>query len=299
MPTISPSVRPTIGGSTESVFPRATVKASTGMDLPPVAQTSTETMGQPVTTEETPDFALKAQDMPPAVRLSPQLTALARKEQKLQAEIQALRQKEVEWEKRQSDYVPKSSFREKVQKNAQEALSELGLSYDELTNLLLTQSQGADPVAQLRGEIEQLKQSQRDTVDKQYEATLKQYKAETESVLEASPREYALIRSQGQQQAVVDWIVDTFETEDRAISVEQAAREVEMYLREEAKKLANALKEVEPPEEKIARKLPPPQQALKTLTSTVETSPTKSYGQFQHLSPRERLAQAIARAQQG
>ena len=164
----------------------------------------------------------------------------------------------------------------------------------------MNQSQGDDAVSQLRGEIEQLKKSQKDTVDKQYEATLKQYRHETDSLLEKNPREFTLLRKQGQEQAVVDWIVNVFENEDgRVISVEQAAREVESYLRQEAKSLAEALREAEPEETKTERKLPPPQRENRTLTNAVESVPTRTYGQFQHLSPKERLAQAMARASRG
>ena len=38
-------------------------------------------------------------------------------------------------------------------------------------------------------------------------------------------------------------------------------------------------------------------QAAKTLTRQAEVTPTKTYGQFQHLSMKERIAQSIARAQ--
>src|SRR6185312_7295606 len=104
MPTITPHPRAAIG--TDQPAPqRASVKVATGINLPAPSQKT----GQENITEETP-----AQE----VTLSPQLTAFARKQQKLQAEIQAHREKEAEWEKEKAKYVDRDGLKAKVQQNA-------------------------------------------------------------------------------------------------------------------------------------------------------------------------------------
>jgi hypothetical protein len=300
MPTITPTGRATVGASPDEYrLPRSSVTAATGMGLPslkqvnpPVAEGGAEKTGQPDTKEET---------TAPAVTLSPQLTALARKQQKLQQEIQAQREKEQEWAKKEADYVPKSTFKAKLQENAAEALKDLGTDYDELTRLLLEQQNGADPVKALEAKIQKLESSQEETVNKQYEATIKQYKKETSDLVAKDPKKFFLIAKEGAEEAVVQHIVDTWEENpDTVLTVEEAASEIEEFLREEAKKKKALLEELEgpPPQKTEEKKLPPPRtSSVRTLTEQVESAPTRTYNQFQHLSMKERIAQAIARAQ--
>lgn len=298
MPTITSTARATIGG--DSSAPRThrpTIAASTGMNMPEKTEAVTPTQeasksGQLDTTEDT---ASKA------VTLSPQLTALARKQQKLQQEVQAQRDKEAEWAKKEADYVPKSSIKAKLQQNAAEALKDLGLDYEELTNLMIAQQNGDDPVKRLESKITQLEKSQEENVNKQYEATIKQYKAEANAVIAKDPKKYFLVGKKGQQDAVVQHIVETWEENpDQVLTVEEAAADIEDFLREEAKENKALLEELEGPkevlQEQAQKKLPPPRSGARTLTQQVESTPTRTYNQFQHLSMKDRIAQAVARS---
>lgn len=304
MPSITPQVRASIGGSTEdAVRPRATIVASTGaqstLQRAPAAAPAAPKTGQPSIVEETPAS--------PAVTLSPQLTALARKQQKLQQEIQAQRDREAAWNAEKANYIPRTDFKTQAEQNATEALkSHLGMSYEELTNLILAQQNGQDPVRELRSEFEQLKKTQEETTNKQYEATLKQYRAEADALIATDAKAFHMITKGKHQDAVVQHIVETWqENPEKVLTVAQAAKEVEEFLRAEAKAYADSLKELEPdpvPAEEPAapakKTLPPPKAAApRTLTQQVETAPTRTYGQFQHLSMKERIAQAVARAQ--
>jgi len=289
MPTISPQIRPSIGGTPEAKPYRPTIQAQTGMARVPSPQ-----IGQSASSEETTPA--------PAVTLSPQLTALARRQQKLQQEIQAQRDKEAAWEKQKSEYLPKSALKDKAQKNVDEALAELGLDYEQLTQLKLAQLNGADPIQEVRQELQQLKDAQTEQTNKQYEATIKQYRAEADALTAADTKAYHFINREKRQDAVVQHIVDTWQDNpDKVLTVEQAAKEIEEFLREDAKEKANYLKEIDEGDTTQApqqKTLPPPQKAApRTLTNAVETAPTRTYGQFQHLSMKERIAQAIARAQ--
>lgn len=298
MPSITPLVRASIGGNPEETFrqPRMTVKAQTGMNLPPIQEGDSKppaATGQTGTIEDTSEKA---------VTLSPQLTALARKQQKLQADIQALREKEAALAAKEADFIPRSSFKAKLRENAVDALKDLGLDYNELTELLLNQQNGTDPVKKLEAEINQLKSAREQDVNKQYDATLRQYKAEANSLINSDPKKFYFIQKEGAVDAVVQHIVETWkEDENQVLSVDEAAKDIEEFLRDEAKKKKALLDELEgPPAEQAKpsqKTLPPPQKSgARTLTQSVETAPTRTYGQFQHLSEKERIAQAIARA---
>lgn len=304
MPTITPQVRASQGSNLgEFQHPRKTVTQSTGMDMPSIskgkeaapAAPATPATGQKTIGEETPARA---------VTLSPEQTALARKQQKFQAELQAFKDEKAQFERMKAESAPKPDFQAKLQQNAAEALKELGTDYETLTRLLLEQSNGADPVKELRAEVDRLKASQDENVNKQYDATIKQYKAEATALVSKDPKKYFLIDKEQAHDAVVQHIVDTWEDDpDQVLTVEDAANEIEEYLREEAKKKKALLEELEgpPAEEKTQppeKTLPPPRAAAKTLTSQVEATPTRQpHNQFQHLSMKERIAEAVKRAQ--
>ncbi len=305
MPTITPQARPTIGGSEDAPISRRTqLTVSTGIRMP-------ESKPAAAAANPTPAAASPAQSgiaedtTAQAVTLSPQVTAIARRQQKLQTEIQAQRDKEAEWEKGKADFIPKSALKAKVETDILGVLQDLGLTYDQFNERLLAQLNGADPVQELRAEVENLKKSQEEGTNKQYEATLKQYKAEADALVAKDPKAYHLITKGSHQDAIVQHIVDTWkENPDQVLTVEQAAKEIEEVLRENARAAAEALKEIDAPAEAAAqpqkKPLPPPQAAApRTLPNRVETAPVRAAnGQFQHMSMKERIAQAVARAQQ-
>lgn len=303
MPTITATGRATIGGDpSEYRLPRSTVTASTGMNLPRLSEAPQAP--SPVPTQPNlgqPDIQ-QEETSAPSIALSPQLTAIARRQQKLQQEIQTFREERAQWERDKADYIPKSGFKAKAQLNAVEAFKDLGTDYEELTQLLLAQSQGDDPVKALQAEFQKMKATQEENTNKQYDATLKQYKAEAMSLVSKDPKKYFLIDKEQAHDAIVQHIVATWEEDpDQVLSVDEAANDIEAFLREEAKKKKALIEELEGPKEPVQaqpeKKLPPPRSGVRTLTQQVESTPTRTYNQYQHLSMKERIAQSIARAQ--
>lgn len=328
MPTITSTGKGVQTGPGEMDYrmPRASVQAATRRDLPtPSAQAPAPAQVAPGTAPAVSDPSKTGQaDMgedtgssQPAVTLSPQLSALAKKSQKLQAEIQAQRDKEAQWEKERGEYVRRPDLQAKLKQNASEALKEaFGLDYEGLTALLLEQQNGADPVRALAEEVKSLKAEREQDVNKQYEATLKQYKAETTALVEKDPKKFFFIKQEDAFDQVVQHIVETWEEDpDTVLTVEQAAAEIEEILREDAKKRKALLEELEKPEveptdeepqaaapaqakpPKQTQPLPPPGGA-RTLTERVAAPPApRSKNQFQHMSMQERIQAAMARAQ--
>lgn len=296
MPSITHTLRASIGGSQEATPTRATLTVPTGMNAPSIRDggntvPSPAQTGQPVTTEGTTA----------AVTLSPQLTALARKQQKLQSEIQAQREKEAQWEKDKAGYVSKDAIKAKAQQNAAEALADLGFTYDEITNLLLDQQNGQDPVQQLKSEIDSLKKSQEESTVKLFEQTVAQYRTEASKII-ASDEKYVMLKDEPEAaKAAIDELLEDFDKTGETKDISYYLDLAEDGLKEMATSLASRLEKTKKPEQEVTapakKQLPPPAQAQRTLTQQVATTPTRVPNQFQHLSPKDRIAQAIARAQ--
>lgn len=309
MPTITPQARVQINSDPENFQqPRRTIVQSTQSGsgkLEPFTSTGAVNLpkkpvqnGQTVTPEET---------TAPAVTLSPQLTALARQQQKLQKEIQAQRDKEASWEKEKAGYIPKEQIQVKAKKNAEEALKEaMGMSYEELTNLVLTQQNGGDPVAALSEEVKALKASQEENANKQFDAVIRQYKNEAKTLIQKDPTKFAFLEANPEWvDGAVQYIVDEWEAdENNVISLDDALALAEENLRDDAKKQSAVWDKINKPAEATEevpavakRSLPPPKTtAARTLTHAVESAPTRSFNQFQHMSMKERIAAAVARA---
>ena len=294
MPQITHTVRASIGGIQEAAPTRTTLTVPTGMNAPSLnggnSVPSPAKTGQPDTTEGTTA----------AVTLSPQLTALARKQQKLQAEIQAQRDREAQWEKEKAGYVSKDAFKAKAQQNAAEALADLGFSYDEITNLLLAQQNGQDPVQQLQHRLDSLEKSNQESTNKLFDQTVAQYRTEASKMI-ASDEKYVMLKDEPEAaKAAIDELLEDFEKTGETKDISYYLNLAEEGLKEMAQSLASRLDKTKKPEAEVppAKKtLPPPAQAPRTLTQQVATTPTRVPNQFQHLSPKERLAQALARAQ--
>lgn len=261
---------------------------------------------------------------PEAVTLSPQLTALARKEQAFRKQEQAFKAKEQEFkanqtafEAKQAEYAGYAKLKESLTAKDYSILDELGVSYEEWTNYLLSKGEGATPenqaLAELRNELKSVKDKQaesetkqKEAVDKQYEATVNQYRKEIQSLIASDPS-FETVKELKAEEHVLQHILDTFNEDGEVLTVSDAAQEVEEKLLEDAlamarlKKVQDKIKPVETASADSQKKiLPPPsasKQAIKTLTNEVAPASTKTYPQFQHLSPKERIAQAIAKSQ--
>ncbi len=272
--------------------------------------------GPIVTTEET--------QSPAAVTLSPQLTALARKEQAFRKQEQAFKAKQEEFkasqaafEAKQAEYASYAKLKESLTSKDYSVLDELGVSYEEWTNYLLQKGEGANPENQefkaIKDELKSIKDKQtesetkqKEAETKQYEAIVNQYRNEIKSLVASDPS-FETVKELNAEEHVLQHILDTFHEDGEALSVSDAAQEVEEKLLEDAlqmarlKKVQEKIKPVEAAAAEPQKKtLPPPsasKQAIRTLTQDVAPVSTKTYPQFQHLSPKERIAQAIAKSQ--
>lgn len=260
---------------------------------------------QPDTTETTPAPA----EVTPGQEkkddfLSPKFAALARQEKQIRQERERFKAEKEQWERERTaqlnGYIPK----EKLKANALSALEEAGLSYDELTKQLLeSPAAQVDPtiraleakLAKLEAEQAASKQKQEETQTTAYKQAVETIRRNVTGLVESNP-EFEMIKALDQADAVVALIEETFKADGYVMSEEEAAKEVEEHLAEEAMKMAGLekiKKRLNPPApvEEPAEKRPVTQQQpqMKTLTHELNAAPTG-----RPLTPKQRRENAIA-----
>lgn len=296
MPIISLQDRPQPAAD-ESAWraPKKVIHASTGMDL------TKSVSGAPQDSNRQSEQVEETLTTPKEVTLSPQLTALARKEAKIRQQELALKADKDAIATERAEIAKLKDLKTKLAAKDYSVLDEIGVSYEEWTNYLINKGETSKPeveaIKKLEDEIKGIKTANEQQVNKQYEATVNQYKRDIKNAVESNP-EFDSIKSQKAEEHVLKHILDTFNEDGEILTVDQACKEVETAILEEAReylKLTKIQSEIKPKvEEKI---LPPPKQSLRTLTNqATQVNPSTPRNQFQHLSPKERLAQAIARA---
>lgn len=184
-----------------------------------------------------------------------------------------------------SNYVDKA----RIKQDAISVLEEAGISWDELTNQAINR-QNIDPrvtntISRLEAKIAQLEkatEASQKTYEQQqqdsYQAAVKQITSDAKQLVYTDP-EFETVKAMNAVNDVVDLIKKQHAADGTVLSVEEAAREVENYLVEEAMKItqidkikkrmaaANASK---PPTEAKTQASKQPQ--MKTLTNATSSS---------------------------
>lgn len=223
--------------------------------------------------------------------LSPKYAELARKEkalvrkfqareQEFKAREEALKAKEAEY---QTSYVPKKSLTERFQKDPLGLAGEYGVGYDQIVQAALNQP---DPVNQkliarieeLEGRLNQGVTNQEKQQKDAYDQAVNQIRNDTKLLVDGN-ESFETIKETNSVDAVVELIEETFKQEGILLTVEDAAKQVEDYLVEEAFKMAQLKKvklRLSPPlsEETALKPQPeiPQKQPMKTLTNAVSAS---------------------------
>lgn len=279
------------GAPTAPVAPKADLRQLSTPETPPAASEATPSA------EKKDDF------------LSPKFAALARQEKQIRQERERFKAEREQWEREKSahlnGYIPK----DKLKSNFLGALEDAGSSYDEVAQQLLNSPAAqVDPtIRALQAKISQLEANQLASNKKQEETQTTAYKQAVDTIrnkvtgmVQSNP-EFEMIKALDQTEAVVALIEETFKSEGYVMSEEEAAKEVEEHLAEEAYKMAGLEKikkrlNTQPAttaEEKLPVTKEQPQ--LKTLTHAVNAAPTPG----RRLTERQRVenAKAIASGQ--
>lgn len=240
--------------------------------------------------------------------LSPQYAALARKEKAIRSQAQELKAREAQFKAREEAVAAKEAaiaksieLESRMEKDPLGVLAERGIGYDKLTALALNPPSEQDQtITALKAEIDALrsefgnsKKSYEDQQTSQYKQAVNQIRLDTKQLVATNP-DFETIHGTNSVDDVVELIESTFKNEGVLLTVEEAAREVEDYLVEEAMKLTRIKKlqkRFAPEPVKTAEAAAPtPQQAkqqphMKTLTNAV--------GAARQLSAKERAILAF------
>jgi hypothetical protein len=232
-----------------------------------------------------------------SIRLSPQLAALARREQKFrqqQAQFESQRQS-IAAEK--EELAQLRAMKEKLAAKDYSALEGM-VDYDEYSQYQLNRLNERDPVAdeikRLSGKLSEIEESNQNQLLDQFEIAVSERKIAAQELAEKSSN-FPVLKKAKAYDLVAQHIVDTSEEDGVDLSVEQACKEVEMVIKQEAKKMASLLEDEIKPEEKKE----PPKPNLKTITNQVTTSDARRpYKSYQGMSDTERFAEARRRAEE-
>lgn len=240
------------------------------------------------------------------VTLSPQMAALARKEQRF-------RQRELEVKKRsesldaeRAEIQELKALKAKLAAKDYSGIEDL-VKYDEYTQYLIEKTNGVSPqeeaVKKLALEVEGLKTAQKTDVEKRFEAEVSRRRDAVKTLVQTDPK-FSKIKKAKAEEAVVQHILDTWEHDNKDLSPEEAAKEVEEVLAEKANQWKALLEnEVEQAHAQVAgekKQLPPLKAPIKTITNQMAASgeikrPLKSFAQ---MSDSERYAEARRRAEE-
>lgn len=174
---------------------------------------------------------------PPIPPQDPRIEQLMRKERALSKQMRDFQAQKQAFEQEKSKLLDSTSWKQKFLEDP----TALGLSYDEISQRFLRQpSPEEQREAALRREIEAVKEAQQKTLEQvaksqqdAYDQAKKQISREVSSLVEAS-KDYELVKAQGAVENVVSLIEETYKEEGVLLSTEEALKEVEDYLLEQA-----------------------------------------------------------------
>lgn len=244
--------------------------------------------------------------------LSRQFAQLSRQEKALRAKAQqqeqaykvkeqALLAREAELAKQEAQYKTGYIPKETLKNNPLQALIEAEVSYDELTQQILNNSNPIDPrlqstISKLEAKIQSLEKAaeeaqttSKSATQAQYDSAVKQITTDVQNLVKTDPQ-YETIRATNSAKDVVDLIVRTYNEDGVLLSVEEAADEVENHILEEAVKLSRLSKVTKRMQTVAPTQTPKPQatqpaqskpstqaQPMKTLTNaSASTRPLTS-----------------------
>lgn len=236
-----------------------------------------------------------------SVTLSPQVSALARKEAAQRQREFAFKQREKALESKLADAERFAQLKAKIASKDYSAADELGLTYEEYTQYLLKKQAGEKP-EELRfrkqeEEIAALKKAQEDRVLGEYQANQALWKQEISKLVSENEAYSTIDKELKFEDKVLQHINDSFEEDGTELTADQAAQEIEDYLVQYGEKFAS-LSKVQKKFQEQTKVLGPPKAnaGVKTITQNMTTTPQKSTSKPFHLmSESEQLAEAIRR----
>lgn len=264
-----------------------------------IAKALSKLRGEPVKIDA-PDINDNAEAAPStsgaSLPLSPQLAALARKEQKVRQYEQAVKAKELAIEADRKEVAELKALKAKLAAGDYSEIDKV-VDYEKFTQQRLGKDPQAEAFEKLQAKIEALEADRNKDVNERFEYSINQRRSAVKSLVAENP-EYSAIKKLNAEEAVVQLILDTWNEDEIELSPEEAAKEVQKELVERSKKWSSLTQTEtqEAPAEK--RELPPLKPGMKTLTNNMaSTGEIKPPSKPLHLmTEQERYAEAYRRA---
>jgi len=233
-----------------------------------------------------------------SVKLSPKISALARKEAEQRRKEQAFKVREKELEARLAKAERFEKLQSQLASKDYSAAEEMGMSYEEYTQYLLNKTASESPESKRARELEEkLKVIEKSLEQKEindYNANQSLWKKEVARTVAEDDR-FKIIRKMGAEDAVLQHINDSFDEDDVELTAEEAALDIAAHLKQRAE-AARAL--LEDDEQVLEKKLGPPKSSPKTITNNMAPTSVKAASKPFHLmSESEQIAEAYRRVQ--
>jgi len=274
-------------------------KGTTTVTGTPIQKKDLENSKQSNINEQVEDAPVQKEEE--SVKLSPQVTALVRKEQAQRKREHVLAQRERELAQKLADADKYAQIKAKLEAKDYSAADELGLSYDEYTQYLIDKKSSEDPTEKRYRQVEEklssLEKAQEEQAIKEYQANQALWKQEIAKIV-GENEEFSTIKELGVEHLVLQHVNDSFEEDGIELTSEQAAKEIEAELVRRAEKFASVTK--------IKKKFSDPSKVLgapKTAPKTITQSMTVTSGQkpsskpFHMMSEMEQWEEAARRVQ--
>lgn len=213
--------------------------------------------------------------------LDPKYEALAKKESAFLAKEKEFKTKEASLDAKIQEAVTTAlnEFKTKLKAAPLDVLNEEGLTYDQLVEAAVN---APNPeLKSVQSKIEALEKKLTDQQSEaqkreaaQRESAIKQIRDDAKKLVESNP-DFETIKTKEASEDVVNLIVKTFDEKGELLTVEDAAKQIEDKLFEEAIKLANTAKvkaKLTPEVVEAAKQDVNKQSQIKTLTNNISSS---------------------------
>lgn len=178
--------------------------------------------------------------------LSPKFAALARQQKMIRQQQIEFQEQKKAFEAERQQIEQAKSWKQRLTQDPYSVMLEAGLTADQVAALMLQQPNVEDQkFSQVQSELkaikeaqEQAKQEAQRVQQQQYDNAVTQIRNDVENLVMAD-ESYETIKTMGASEAVVALIEENFHKTGRLLSIEDAAKDVEEYLVEEAMKIAS------------------------------------------------------------
>jgi hypothetical protein len=249
---------------------------------------------------QSPSSQQEVQAPKPNTELDDRFATLARREKAIRTEAQRIAQEKAAWEAQRSQAPAPDAWKGRAKTDLMGMLAEAGVSYEEASQAFLNTTPESATIQRLQAQIAELKGEVTSKLGKfdehtkqSYDRALNQYKRDIDIAISSRQDDFEMIHTAKAQEAVLELIKETFDKEQILLTVEEACKQVEDHLLEEAvaysksKKVQSKLAPPPPVEQQEPKTQPTQQTQTKTLTNAITAS-------SKPMSDKDRRARAIA-----